>query len=298
MRLRRLAFLVVVSVGGICISCGETNLPDSRAIRLSNGLLELEFSREDGTLTRLLDVETRQEFVTVGRKAATWELEILSEGSVASLTPFEAGSFGWEIDSDAKCVVMTWSRFPSPLPPSFRIIVSVDLEADMPASRWHMALEGVDEIGIQTIRFPRLTNIPRVGSQERLAVPLWMGMLVQEPRELLASQPQNHEWEWSYPGVLSLQCLALYQKSGPGLYVASDDAEAYWKTFALWLGPGEALNYEARHFVGTDGTQGKQFALPYGIRLGTFQGDWFTAAERYRDWATEQRWCKLRRNTD
>ena len=38
--------------------------------------------------------------------------------------------------------------------------------------------------------------------------------------------------------------------------------------------------------------RGNGWRLPYAVRLGTFEGDWLTAAERYRAWATNQVWAK------
>src|SRR5256886_9929431 len=35
-----------------------------------------------------------------------------------------------------------------------------------------------------------------------------------------------------------------------------------------------------------------QWAPPYAALLGTFQGDWITVAERYREWGTRQPWAR------
>ena len=72
---------------------------------------------------------------------------------------------------------------------------------------------------------------------EVLAVPVWLGQQTANVRQILSSpEGKGHRLEWAYPGLLSLQCLAFYQQSGPGLYVACDDTAAFGKAFAFFGG--------------------------------------------------------------
>jgi hypothetical protein len=52
------------------------------------------------------------------------------------------------------------------------------------------------------------------------------------------------------------------------------------------------------HYPGTQGPS--ETKLPYNVVLGTFHGDWYRAAEIYRDWASQQPFCaaKLIQRTD
>ena len=43
------------------------------------------------------------------------------------------------------------------------------------------------------------------------------------------------------------------------------------------------------HYPGTRGPG--ETKLPYNVVIGTFHGDWYTAAEIYRDWAHKQAFC-------
>jgi hypothetical protein len=141
------------------------------------------------------------------------------------------------------------------------------------------------------VHFPRLENLT-AQTNEMLAVPEWLGQLTGEARQRLSSRNKPRRWEWSYPGLLSLQCLAFYSHEGPGLYLASDDAAALRKTFAFF-GDGQGnLGCEFVHLPQAGSVRHGEWTLPYHPVLGTFTGDWITAAERYRAWGTNQVWAR------
>ena len=89
-----------------------------------------------------------------------------------------------------------------------------------------------------------------------------------------------------------MQCLAFYRQDGPGLYVACDDAAGFNKTFAFFGDAEGHVGCEVVHLPERLPVSADAWRLPYAVRLGTFEGDWFTAAERYRAWATNQVWAK------
>ncbi len=55
------------------------------------------------------------------------------------------------------------------------------------------------------------------------------------------------------------------------------------------------MNFETVHYPESQAIGNSHWSLPYGVRLGTFQGDWVTAAERYRRWGTRQPWARQSR---
>jgi hypothetical protein len=150
-------------------------------------------------------------------------------------------------------------------------------------------------LAIAQVRFPRLAGIPPK-SDEALAVARWMGALARDPVTLLAGPDgRGRRLEWAYPGTLSLQVLALYRRGRAGLYAASDDTLAYRKTFAIWGAPDSSRGYELIHPLENPATPRAHWTPPYAALLGTFRGDWITAAERYRAWGTRQVWARQSR---
>ncbi|PYV10442.1 MAG: hypothetical protein DMG07_21100, partial [Acidobacteria bacterium] len=105
-------------------------------------------------------------------------------------------------------------------------------------------------------------------------------------------------WRYNnYPGQwASTQLMAYYNEVG-GLYVACDDANGLPKFIdPLMERDGVALGLG--HYPGTRGPG--QTRLPYNVVLGTFHGDWYAAAELYRNWASKQPFCaaKMAQRTD
>lgn len=114
------------------------------------------------------------------------------------------------------------------------------------------------------------------------------------------SSPRNTPETWrenNYPGQWwSAQLMAYYNDAG-GLYIACHDAAGLPK----FLGPlleDQGITMALGHYPGTC-TPGAQ-KISYDVAMGTFQGDWYRAAEIYRSWASKQPFCarKLAERTD
>jgi hypothetical protein len=90
--------------------------------------------------------------------------------------------------------------------------------------------------------------------------------------------------------------MAYYNDLG-GLYLACDDNAGLPK-FIDPLLESDGVTMGLGHFPGTRGPG--EYKLPYNVVLGTFHGDWYAAAEIYRDWASKQSFCatKLRDRKD
>ncbi|HXW14249.1 MAG TPA: DUF6259 domain-containing protein, partial [Terriglobia bacterium] len=105
-------------------------------------------------------------------------------------------------------------------------------------------------------------------------------------------------WRYNnYPGQwTSTQLMAYYNDAG-GLYVACDDPKGLPK-FLSPLMEGDGATIGVGHFPGTRGPS--ETKIPYNVVIGTFHGDWYAAAEIYRDWASQQPFCatKMAQRTD
>jgi len=90
--------------------------------------------------------------------------------------------------------------------------------------------------------------------------------------------------------------MAYYNDAG-GLYVACDDPKGLPKLIDPML-ETDGVTLGLGHYPGTRGPG--ETKLPYHVVIGTFQGDWYAAAEIYRNWASQQPFCstKLGQRTD
>jgi hypothetical protein len=109
--------------------------------------------------------------------------------------------------------------------------------------------------------------------------------------DIWAGRQRNAPDIWRYPNYpgqwASTQLMAYYNSAG-GLYMACDDATGLPK-FIDRVMEDDGVTLGLAHYPGTRGPD--QTKLPYNVVIGTFHGDWYTAAEIYRDWAQKQAFC-------
>lgn len=118
--------------------------------------------------------------------------------------------------------------------------------------------------------------------QPNMSVGAWGGREYDTP-ELW--RYNNYPGEWT-----STQLMAYYNDAG-GLYVACDDARGLPK-FIDPLMEKDGVMMGLGHYPGTRGPSVSR--LPYNVVLGTFHGDWYAAAEIYRNWAARQAFCRTK----
>jgi len=117
-----------------------------------------------------------------------------------------------------------------------------------------------------------------------------LGTAISTPWYLAQTRNTPDIWRANnYPGNwVTTQLMAYYSRAG-GLYMACDDPTGLPK-FIRPLMENDGVRMGLGHFPGTR-TPGKK-KLPYRVVLGTFLGDWYAAAEIYRDWASKQPFCR------
>ncbi len=185
--------------------------------------------------------------------------------------------------------------------------LQVRASPETPFSRWRMALDNPAGLFVCDLQFPFIVCPFDLGGQphgECLLLPhgYGSGRLIQDPggtneatwsARLPADSWKAWEFTWTnwdcdhYPGTQFAQFL-VYFNNRAGIYLACEDTQGNVKRFrALSRDPG--LRLGVAH-VGDWPRRGSR-ELEYDTVLGSFQGDWYTAAEIYRDWALRQKWA-------
>jgi Domain of unknown function (DUF6259) len=294
-RVRSLHSLAAILLGVLTVSASgpfQSSAPDT-VPSIENGWIRLRFAAAGGSLTELVDLRSGHNFVDPSTKDADlWHVDFVPDGKPASLSPGSARTFSHQNRGrGSRSLRLVWEQFADPGAQGMRVVATVKLDDKGPMSRWRIAVENLGGRTIEKLRFPRIVNI-RHQPDERLAVPVWMGELTQDPRAAICDRPgQPPRLEWPYPGTLSLQCLAFYRDGGPGLYLSSDDTAAFRKAFAFWGDAGRSVAYEAIHLPDNIRPPRTGYSPAYDTLVGAFQGDWITAAERYRAWGIVQPWA-------
>lgn len=268
--------------------CSQTD-----EIHLRNDLLKISFSQLDGSLTGFEDLATSRQLLTgSGNSSSLWVIALNDHPTLEQLDIHAASDFSFS-RPDTNSLVLRWQHFSGldSADAGIMVIARISLDAQDPLSYWDISVEGLVEGQIEEIQFPRIGSINDLGN-EKLAVPVWMGQLLDSPRkQLAASEDEERRYEWTYPGSLSFQMLALYNPEDIGLYVAANDSLSHRKHFSLELDEQENLNVGLSAFTNLASSD-SSYSLPYEAVIGTFKGDWLTAAKRYRKWGAKQRWSQ------
>lgn len=263
------------------------------AITLNNGEIEMNFSNKNGSLMSFKDLASSQELLdSAVTQGSLWEIEINSNEDVKMIDATGATDFKYSL-VDNGSLLLEWNNFSSVETKKLKVSVTVNLDKEDPMSNWGISLDGTSGMEIRQINFPRIQGIKDIGD-EYLAAPLWLGQLVDGPREDLIVRKEkgnSARYVYGYPGPLSLQLMTFYDPNNYGLYLSANDSLAYSKSFSLSIEENNALVYEMFHYPTMDDDL-DSYSTPYESVIGVFKGDWMTAAEIYRDWAEEQAWCR------
>jgi hypothetical protein len=275
------------SLAVIALVCAAA---DERPVTLENARVRIVFDAASGGLLTLEDRVAQHPHRMSPAPAALWSLRCAGD---RVLSPASAGVVTCRPLTGGQHVEIVWSSFEVPEAPHLAVTAQVALDADEPTSHWRISVAGLGDLVLQSVHYPRLTDIAPQES-ERLAVPVWMGEQSHHARQLVNATAEGGRLSWAYPGLLSLQCLAYCRAGGPGILIMADDTRALRKEFAVFGDGQGALGLETVH-IPAGGVGSDRFEPPYAVRVSLFQGDWYTAAEQYRQWAQNQAWVTASR---
>jgi hypothetical protein len=147
-------------------------------------------------------------------------------------------------------------------------------------SEWTISLTNRSKrYGLTSYEFPRLSRVAPSGACD-LVVPggCWGARLVRNNRT-------GHTK--SYPNVgCPMQFWAFLTQHG-GLYLATEDPNSKIKVFNV--SPGN--DFTVLTWAEDMARPRKTRTLGYPFVLQAFKGDWWRAADIYRQWAIQQKWC-------
>ena len=263
----------------------------SDKLTVENEKLLLSFDRNSGALTTFTDKGSSDPFLDETPPSfSPWEIEIADPSGIQIIDINSAARFRHRKTGDTS-IIMKWDRFKGPFSEDFTVTAVIMMEKNKSMTSWKISLDGIAGMKVSKVSFPRI-KIAETEGEEYLAIPQWMGQLLKDPREHLAPMKSSvKKYEWSYPGPLSLQCAALYTPGKRGFYAACNDTLAFRKHLAFTLDSAGNLIYQLNSFPAID-ADADRYEPQYSSIIGSFEGDWITAAEIYRDWGSKQSWSR------
>ena len=247
------------------------------------GELAVAFDRRNGAIRHLLHRPTGRDFADDRSRRPLFVLRLTrwQSGEAITVTADEFAHVEWE-RTDPKTLRATFRDGPEP---GLVVRATVSAGADGLA-RFRLAVENPSERAIAAIRYPGFVSPPALGedaADDRLLVPHSHtdGIVVNAPGRL------DRTVGGSYPGTAAVQMTALYDDAA-GLLVATHDAEGHCKEFDVRMARDRFVEISVTHL--RPELPGDT-ELPYDTVLGTFTGDWHSAADLYKRWARTQPWC-------
>lgn len=255
-------------------------------IVLSNTNVRWAFDKNDGALISFKDLNSKQDFLASKiQNASIWEFNFTKSSNQRSLTNIDAEKFEFTLVSK-DVLKLKWKSFKDPAYKNLQVLVTVNLNKEGSAF-WNISLTGISNTEIEKVIFPKISGLKDM-TDEYLVSPNWMGELIKNPRRQLSG---NSKYELYYPGHLSMQFMALYGKSAKGFYVAANDINSFRKDFAFSHQNDGNLSYQLTQFLPLDKNI-DSYTPSYAVEIASFEGDWISAAEKYKSWGIQQYWAK------
>lgn len=232
----------------------------------------------NGAIVSLVDKATGRDFAAP--KAVAPLLYELSFTNAPSLT--ETAAAGVTVKRDGDSVVIAAARHTNA---AVAVECRFRTEPGSPLIFGRIAARNDSGHALTSVRFPALAWPKQLGTspeREFLVLPRNDGCLIQSPASIgwLPSAP--------YPGSASMQFLAHYDDTA-GLYAASYDSRCYTKSFGVEK-RGDVFRMAMMHRPPIQARG--EWHTEYDVAIGTFRGDWQTAADIYKKWALKQPWCR------
>ena len=168
-------------------------------------------------------------------------------------------------------------------------------------SYWSISVTNNAGILITDVQFPFIVvpyKLDGESGAEVLLRPYHMGQLLMSPKPQELENDSPRTWQFHttsgnsnhYPGLTFAQFLAYYNDK-IGVYISCQDPSGRVKLI-------KPVNYKNGIRLGIahvgDWLKNGHSELGYRVVLGSFRGDWYDAADIYKDWSQKQEWAKAR----
>jgi len=171
-------------------------------------------------------------------------------------------------------------------------IVTVDVSKDSPFMKWNIRVDNRSSSLMDYIDFPNVVvpdDLVSSGGDARIFWPSQEGAVIEDVnlreggnrKYKPIEYPNLLGWIGIYPSSTQMQFMAYYAPEG-GLYMATHDDQFHVKGIEFHKEGEKGIKFDYHLF--TTGAGKGEYTLPYDVVLGTFDGDWYDAADIYRDW--------------
>ena len=274
---------------------------DSHTLILETAQDVLEFDERTG---RLLSLRARnmphQELVLVENEDPVFVIQYIdADRRFHQITSEQAGEVDVECEHRSTGDGELTATFRKLDDQDVEVTIVVRTSGDDRFSHWSLSLTNGAGLLITDVQFPFVVVPYRSGGTpgtETLLRPFNMGQLLRcpQPQDLEVDSPQT--WQFRpengdaghYPGLTFAQFLAYFDDQ-IGVYVSCQDPAGGVKLIKP-VHHQRGVRLGIAH-VGDWPRDGER-ELEYEVVLGSFVGDWYDAADLYREWSLHQDWTQ------
>ena len=154
---------------------------------------------------------------------------------------------------------------------------------------------------IDNVVFPIFDDVNSISQNDETAymlLPYQNGWLIKNPiSTILEYKGEIPFWlgraanyyENEYPAAYSFQFFSYYDENTFGCYFATEDSEAYIKTFGIYSDEKAGLRFATTNYP-ENMNKTMEYVQPYNFVMSFFNGDWQDSVDIYRKWAINQKW--------
>jgi hypothetical protein len=232
-----------------------------------------------------LSFRTPYQAAPAGSNVKPFAEAILDNRAAGALTAVPAET------PEGKTLTFTWQGLDLPgEPAAVDVTVTVLLRPGRGESEWRLSVANRStRFGLWEQSFPLLPSVCPPGAGDVLHPRgNWGGTLVRQSRAGTAVP---------YPSAAGPVQFMAFHLGRHGLYLGAHDAGARSKRLVISTEQDASFVTLAENA----GMPGACDAAPFPVVVAAYEGDWWQAAKRYRQWATAQTWTRkgwLRERTD
>jgi len=284
MNTRNVNHLILLSATLLMFSCTQ-----DKEIIYENSFYKLTLNKQNGAI-QSIEKNGKNMIASDNAGYALFEICFLDRsngGGIIRVNSDQAAKC--EISQAENKITIAYSQFEGV---DISAVVSVGVAEDSPFMNWNIEVDNNTEYLMDYIDFPNVVvpnDLVATGGDSRLFWPAQEGVVIEDMKVreegIRKYRPIEHPnllgWIGLYPSSAQMQFMAYYSAES-GLYMATHDDRFHVKGIEYCRAGENGIKME--YHLYTAGAGKGTCKLPYDMVIGTFEGDWYDAAEIYREW--------------
>lgn len=282
-------YLISISATLLLFSCTQES-----QVSYENSFYKLTLNRQNGAI-QSIEKNGKNMIASGNTEMPLFEICFRNKANGGEIIrTFSDQAATCEISQTENKLTISYSQFEGM---DISAVVTVDVAKDSPFMNWNIEVNNNTSYLLDYIDFPNVVvpnDLIGNGGDSRIFWPAQEGVVVEDMKVretgIRKYEPIEYPnllgWIGLYPSSAQMQFMAYYSKKS-GLYMATHDDQFNVKGIEYYRAGENGIKMEYHLF--TTGAGKGVYKLPYDVVIGTFEGDWYDAADIYRNWVESSR---------